>query len=45
MTPIGPINTDKMMEEDDDGMRAEYDFGNGVRGKYAARFAEGFGVP
>lgn len=22
-------------------MRAEYDFSNGVRGKYAARFAEG----
>ncbi len=25
---------------DQDGMRAEYDFTSGVRGKYAARFAE-----
>jgi len=24
-----------------DEMRSEYDFSNGVRGKYAARFAEG----
>ena len=27
-----------------DGMRAEYDFSGGVRGKYAARFAEGSNV-
>jgi uncharacterized protein YbbC (DUF1343 family) len=26
---------------DDDTMRAEYDFTDGVRGKYAKRFAEG----
>ena len=32
------------MEEDDDGMRAEYDFSNGVRGKHAARFAKGSSV-
>jgi hypothetical protein len=24
-----------------EGMRAEYDFSGGIRGKYAARFAEG----
>ena len=44
MTPIEPINSDKAMEEDDDGMRAEYDFSNGVRGKHAARFAKGSSV-
>ena len=27
-----------------DGMRAEYDFSAGVRGKYAARFAKGTNV-
>jgi hypothetical protein len=41
MTPIEPI---KAMDKDDDEMRAEYDFSNGVRGKHAARFAEGFSV-
>jgi hypothetical protein len=44
MTPIEPINTDVATDEDDDGMRAEYDFSNGVRGKHAARFAEGLSV-
>ena len=28
----------------DRGMRAEYDFSQGVRGKYAARYAEGSNV-
>ena len=32
------------MEEDDDGMRAEYDFSNGVRGKHAAAYAKGIEV-
>ena len=27
-----------------DGMRAEYDFSGGVRGKYAKRFAEGTNI-
>lgn len=31
----------KSSREDDDTMREEYDFSGGVRGKYAARFAEG----
>ena len=29
---------------DSDAMREEYDFSGGVRGKYAARFAEGSNV-
>ncbi len=29
------------VEPADDGMRAEYDFSQGVRGKYAKRFAKG----
>ncbi len=29
---------------DSDDMREEYDFSDGVRGKYAARFAEGSNV-
>ena len=29
------------VEPADDGMRAEYDFSAGVRGKYARRFAKG----
>lgn len=28
----------------DDGLRGEYDFSRGVRGKYAARFARGSNV-
>lgn len=34
------------MKADDQGsdMREEYDFSDGVRGKYAARFAEGSNV-
>ena len=31
-------------ERPDDEMRPEYDFSKGVRGKYAARFAEGSNV-
>jgi hypothetical protein len=30
--------------EDEDTMRPEYDFGKGVRGKHAARYAEGTNV-
>lgn len=30
--------------DDSDDMRDEYDFSNGVRGKYAAKFAEGCNV-
>ncbi len=30
--------------QDSDDMRQEYDFSGGVRGKYAARFAEGSNV-
>ena len=41
MTPIEPIKT---MDKDDDGMRAEYDFSNGVRGKHAAAYAKGIEV-
>ena len=44
MTPIEPTNSDKAMEEDDDGMRAEYDFSKAVRGSHAAAYAEGFSV-
>lgn len=29
---------------DEEGMRSEYDFSGGVRGKYAARYAEGSNV-
>lgn len=29
---------------EDDGMRQEYDFSGGVRGKYAERFAKGSNV-
>ncbi len=29
------------VEPDETGMRAEYDFSQGVRGKYAKRFAKG----
>ena len=32
------------MDKDDDGMRAEYDFSNGVRGKHAAAYAKGIEV-
>ncbi len=39
-----PIKTDKTIEEDDDGMRAEYDFSNAVRGNHAAAYAEGLEV-
>ena len=28
------------LKEDEDGMRAEYDFSNAVRGKYADRFPQ-----
>ena len=34
----------KKPERPDDEMRPEYDFSKGVRGKYAARFAEGSNV-
>ena len=44
MTPIEPINTDVATDEDDDGMRAEYGFSNGVRGKLAAAYAKGIEV-
>ena len=44
MTPIEPINSDKAMEEDDDEMRAECDFSNGVRGRHAAAYAKGIEV-
>jgi len=30
--------------KDDDEMRSHYDFSGGVRGKYAARYAEGTNV-
>jgi hypothetical protein len=43
MTPIEPISSDKAMEEDD-GMRAEYDFSNAVRGNHAAAYAKGIEV-
>jgi len=33
-----------MSEADDPKMRPEYDFSAGVRGKYAARYAEGSNV-
>jgi hypothetical protein len=33
-----------MKTSDDDGMRDEYEFSKGVRGKYADRFAEGSNV-
>ena len=32
------------MDKDDDEMRAEYDFSNGVRGKHAAAYAKGIEV-
>lgn len=32
------------MSPEEDGMREEYDFSGGVRGKYADRFAEGSNV-
>ncbi|MGH2726055.1 MAG: BrnT family toxin, partial [Actinomycetota bacterium] len=35
---------DLMKSPEDDGMREEYDFSGGVRGKYADRFAEGSNV-
>jgi hypothetical protein len=44
MTPMEPINTDETMNEDDDDMRAEYDFSNAVRGNHAAAYAKGFSV-
>jgi len=34
----------KARTNDPDDMREEYDFSSGVRGKYAARFAEGSNV-
>ena len=44
MTPIEPMNTDKAIEEEDDGMRAEYDFSNAVRGNHTAAYAKGIEV-
>jgi hypothetical protein len=44
MTQMKPINTNKAMEEEDDCMRAEYDFSNGVRGNHAAAYAKGIEV-
>jgi hypothetical protein len=32
------------MSNDKDEMRPEYDFSDGVRGKYASRFAEGTNI-
>jgi hypothetical protein len=40
MTPMTPINTDETMDEDDDDMRAEYDFSDGIPNPYAQRFQE-----
>ncbi|MDQ3618883.1 MAG: hypothetical protein M3391_02000 [Actinomycetota bacterium] len=34
----------KSDDQDDADMRAEYDFSDGVRGRYADRFAEGSNV-
>jgi hypothetical protein len=34
----------RKQKQDTDEMRPEYDFSNGVRGKYAARLARGAGV-
>jgi hypothetical protein len=34
----------KRRSENDDTMRPEYDFSKGVRGKYAAKYAEGSNV-
>lgn len=31
-------------KRDKDGMRAEYDFSGGVRGKYAKRYAQGTNI-
>ena len=36
--------TRRKPSEDNDMMRPEYDFTNGVRGKHAARYAEGTNV-
>ena len=44
MTPMEPINTNKAMEKEDDGMRAQYDFSNAVRGNHAADYAKGIEV-
>jgi hypothetical protein len=35
------MKTAKTNRQDPDGMRSEYDFSAGVRGKYAARFVQG----
>lgn len=34
----------RKLSEDQDTMRSEYDFSKGVRGKHAARYAEGTNV-
>jgi hypothetical protein len=34
----------KVQRTDDGEMREEYDFGKGVRGKYAKRYAEGSNI-
>ncbi len=39
-----PAARKQKKRDDDDEMRAEYDFSKAVRGKYAARFAEGSNV-
>jgi len=44
MTPMEPINTDKTIDEDDDGMRDQYDFSNAVRGNHAAAYVKGIEV-
>jgi hypothetical protein len=44
MTPIEPINTNQTMADDDDGMRAQYDFSNAVCGNHAAAYAKGIEV-
>ena len=38
------MRTSKRQRRDEDQMRAEYDFSDGVRGKYAARLARGTNV-
>jgi hypothetical protein len=39
-----PAARKQKKRDDDDEMRAEYDFSKAIRGKYAARFAEGSNV-
>lgn len=38
------MRTSKGQRRDEDGMRTEYDFSDGVRGKYVARLAPGSNV-